>query len=255
MKLQRIDYSASGRIAHIKLNAPERMNAIDPQMAAELVMALEAAGDDPGLRVVLLSGVGRAFCAGGDINAFAQGIDIAGLVSDLGRAALLLRTMPKPVVASVHRAAAGAGLGLALLADFCIASDDTKFSTAFVRLGLASDTGVGFVLARTLGHQRAADLLLSGRTLSASQAKAFGLITEVVPAEDLDEATVNFVAGLVTGPRGAFAALKHQIWTSQFAGFEEYLAQEVELQSERGTSDDFVEGLAAFQERRTPDFV
>lgn len=255
MKLQQIDYSTSGQIAHIKLNAPQRFNAIDPPMAAELVVALQAAAADDEVRVVLLSGVGKAFCAGGDVNSFAAGIDIAALVRDLGRVAMLLRTVPKPVVAAVHRAAAGAGMGLAFLADFCIAADDTKFSTAFVRLALASDTGVGFVLTRTLGHLRAADLLLSGRQLSAVDAKALGLVTEVVPAEALDEATVDFVAGLVTGPRGAFAALKQQIWTAQFAGFEQYLAEEIELQSQCGVSADFAEGLAAFQERRAPDFT
>lgn len=260
MAYTKVSYQVAGAVAHIILNNPDQLNAISPQLAAELVTALEQAADDPQVRVVLLSGAGKAFCAGGDIASFeaeiASGqVDMSQLVADLGRAAVLIRTMTKPVVASVHGAAAGAGLGLAILADFCIAADDTRFSTAFVRIGLVADTGVGFVLARTLGHQRAADLLLTGRVLGATDAKAWGLITEVVPAEELSQATVDFVGGLVTGPRQAFAGLKQQIWVSQFAGFEDYLAVEAELQAQCGASPDFVEGVTAFRAKRAANFV
>ncbi|MGI5952092.1 MAG: enoyl-CoA hydratase/isomerase family protein [Brooklawnia sp.] len=255
MDLQRIAYSVSGQIAHITLDAPESMNAIDPLMAAELVTTLQEAADDAQVRVVLLSGAGRAFCAGGDIASFESGVDMTQLSADLARSALLLRTMPKPVVASVHRAAAGAGMALALLADFCIAAEDTRFATAFVRLGLVSDTGLGFVLTRTLGHVRAADLLMTGRTLSANQALDLGLITEVVPVDSLSRATVDFIGGLVAGPAGAFAGIKEQIRACQFEGFTEYLGLETRLQAERAASPDFTEGLTAFREKRPPNFT
>lgn len=259
MDLQQIGYSTAGQIAHITLNNPERMNAIGPVMAGELVTALQAAAEDAAVRVVLLSGAGKAFCAGGDIASFEAGLadgslDMAGLVGDLGRAAVLIRTMPKPVVASVHRAAAGAGMGLALLADFCLAADDARFTTAFVTLGLVPDTGIGYLLTRTLGHVRAADLLMTGRSLPALDMQRLGLITEVVAADDLSRATVDYVGGLLTGPREAFAGIKRQIWVSQYPDFEEYLTMEADLQARCAATGDFAEGIAAFRERRPPAF-
>lgn len=259
MELSQIEYSTSGQIAHVTLNNPARLNAIGPQMAAELVSALQAASADDDVRVVLLSGAGKAFCAGGDIDAFQEGLvsgnlDMAGLVADLGAAAVLIRRMPKPVIASVHRAAAGAGMGLALLADFCLAGDDAIFTTAFVTVGLVPDTGVGYVLTRTLGHLRAVDVLMSGRSLTALDAQRLGLITDVVAPERLSQATVDLIGGLLTGPRGAFAGIKQQVWAAQFNDFEEYLAMEARLQSQCSALPDFAEGVAAFSQRRPARF-
>lgn len=259
MDLSQLTYSVSGRIAHLTLNNPERFNAIGPVMATELVQALQAADADDEVRVILLSGAGRAFCAGGDLAELAAGLargdaGMAGLVRTLGRAALLVRTTTKPVVASVHRSAAGAGLGLALLSDFCVASDDTRFVTAFGKVGLASDTGVGFLLTRALGHIRATELLATGRELTAIDAHRLGLITAVVPADDLSQATVDLIGVLLTGSQAAFAAFKQQIWQAQFTGFEQYLAREAALQEACAAGPDFAEGLAAFSERRSPAF-
>lgn len=259
MELSYVDYSVSGQVAHIVLNNPERFNALGLQMGRDLIVALQTAADDPQVRVVLISGAGKAFCAGGDLASFEEGLaegdlDMAALVQAMGQIAVLIRTMGKPVIASVHRAAAGAGMGLALLADFCIAGEDATFTTAFIRLGLVPDTGVGFVLARTLGPSRASDLLMSGRALSASEALDLGLITAVVPADQLSQATVDFVGGLVTGPLAAFAGIKQQLWHSVYAGFEEHLAREVEQQAALAGSPDFVEGLQAFREKRVPVF-
>lgn len=259
MEPSQIAYSTSGQIAHVTLNNPDRLNAIGPQMAAELVSALEQAAADEAVRVVLLSGAGKAFCAGGDLGAFESGLasgelDMAGLVASLGRAAILIRTMPKPVVASVRRAAAGAGLGLALLADYCIAAADTRFTTAFAAVGLASDTGVGFVLCRVLGHQRANELLLSGRQLSAAEAAELGLITTVVAPDDLSQATVDLIGQLLSVSSTALAGVKEQIWVAQYAGFEDYLAHEAQVQARCAAEPDFVEGLAAFHQRRPANF-
>ncbi|MGB3954451.1 MAG: enoyl-CoA hydratase/isomerase family protein [Brooklawnia sp.] len=259
MDPSQLTYSVSGRIAHVTLNNPDRFNAIGPVMATELVQALQAAGADDEVRVILLSGAGRAFCAGGDLAELAAGLGrgdpgMAGFVDTLGRIAMLIRTTAKPVVASVHRSAAGAGLGLALLSDFCVASEDTRFMTAFAKVGLACDTGVGFVLARTLGHVRATELFATGRELTAIDAHRLGLITAVVPGDDLSQATVDLIGVLLTGSQAAFAAFKQQIWQAQFAGFEQHLAQEVALQRACAAGPDFAEGLAAFGERRPPEF-
>lgn len=259
MEPAQLTYSVSGRTAHVTLNNPERFNAIGPFMAGELVQALQDADADDEVRVILLSGAGRAFCAGGDLAELAAGLGrgdlgMAGLVRTLGRVAMLIRTTAKPVVASVHRSAAGAGLGLALLSDFCVASDDTRFVTAFGKVGLASDTGVGFVLARTLGHVRASQLLATGGELTAMDAHRLGLITAVVPADELSQATVDLIGVLLTGSQAAFAAFKQQIWQAQFAGFEQYLAEEALLQDTCAAGPDFAEGLAAFSERRPPKF-
>lgn len=260
MDTQQIGYSVSGQVAHITLNAPERLNAIGPQMASELVAALEQAAGDEAVRVVLLSGAGKAFCAGGDIGAFAEQlaaghVDMSGLIADLARAAVLIRSMPKAVVASVHRAAAGAGMGLALLADFCIVADDTTFTTAFAGIGLASDTGLGYVLTRRLGHIRANQLMVGGRTLGAGDALAFGLVTEVVAADELSQATIDVIGGLLTAPQRSFAAIKEQIWVADYSGFEEYLAREGELQEQCGAHPDFAEGVQAFRERRSAHYA
>lgn len=260
MELTYVEYSVSGHVAHLVLNNPERLNALGPVMGADLVAALSEAAADPQVRVVLLSGAGKAFCAGGDLATFESGLangdlDMAGLVRSMGEVAVLIRTMPKPVITSVHRVAVGAGMGLALLSDYCIVADDASFTTGFIKLGLTPDTGVGFVLARTLGSARASDLLMSGRSISAAEAKELGLVTEVVPAAELSQATVDFVGGLVTGPTGALAGIKEQLWGSFYAGFEEHLAREVTQQTERSETPDFVEGLRAFREKRQPDFL
>ena len=259
MELSQVAYSVSGAIAHVTLHNPGRLNAVNLVMATELVRALETAAADPGVRVVLLSGAGKAFCAGGDVAWFAEELesgefDVADLVRSLGQVAVLIRTMPKPVVASVPRCVAGAGMGLALLADFCFAADDSGLVPAFSKVGLASDTGVGYVLTRRLGHLLAAELLMSGRSLSALDARRLGLITSVVPADELGQATADLIGGLLTGPRTALAAIKQQIWQAQFADFDRYLEQEVDLQAACAADPDFAEGVAAFVARRPPTF-
>ncbi|GAA2184500.1 hypothetical protein GCM10009785_32680 [Brooklawnia cerclae] len=259
MELTWIDYSVRDHVAHIVLNRPERLNALDTVVADDLLDALGAAAADDEVRVIVLAGAGRAFCAGGDMAQFEADLahdrgNVRALVRALGRVVWLMRAIPKPVVASVQRVAAGAGLGLVLAADFVLASDDVTLSTAFVRLGLASDTGVGFVLTRTLGHLRASDLLMRSRPVPASEAVTLGLVTRVVPATDLVRQTAELAAELAAGPADALAAIKQQVWASTFTGFERYLEDEPAVQTLLSRSPDFAEGLAAFRERRQPGF-
>ncbi|MDF1486917.1 enoyl-CoA hydratase/isomerase family protein [Tessaracoccus caeni] len=259
MEYQQIRLDVDDQIARVTLNSPDRMNAVGLEMARELREVFGRLAADPDVRVVVLNGEGRAFCAGGDVASFGDALDrdsgeLGELVEVLAEVSVMLRTMPQPVISSVHRSVAGAGMGLALHADFCLAAEGTFFVTAFGGVGLAGDTGVAYVVARRLGHVKAAELLMTGRVLSADEAAGVGLITRVVPAEQLEEATRELAERLKAGPRGAYAAMKRQIWAAEYGGYEAFLAVERETQVACGSSAEFGEGVRAFMERRRPDF-
>lgn len=227
--------SVEGRIAIITLNRPDRFNAIDIDMARclmELSERVRAASD---VRVLVLRGSGRAFCAGGDLHFISERIDdirppITDLLLFLHHFLVALRSMDKLVVTSVHGSAAGAGLSLAFMGDFCVAAADTRFRPAYAALGVSPDAGGTVGVVDALGPRRALQIFLAEDEFDGSRAQTLGLVTKCVPADDLDVQTRAFAQRLCELDSEAAAATKALIWRSAARSIDEQLnAEMVEL--------------------------
>lgn len=209
--------SSDGKIFRITLNRPEVSNSVDLETAAAFEAAVQAAAADPA-GVVLLSGNGRLFCAGGDVGSMLASDEPQAYLNDLAvafdAALLALAALEKPVVAAVQGAAAGAGLAVALASDVIVAGEKTKFLTAYGDVGLTPDCGLSYLLPRAIGQQRALELLLTGRVLDAATAQSWGLATEVV-ADDTVQARAEEIATLIAnGPAWALGQAKRLVRTS-----------------------------------------
>ncbi len=251
-----------GASATLCLNRPERLNALSESMATALIDAIAHAGADPTVRVVVLRGSGRAFCAGGDVKQMAEDVDGGRPAAYFDRplatfhaAALALRNLEKPVIAALHGAVAGAGLNLALCCDYRVAADDVRLIQAFTNIGLVPDTGGTYLLPRLVGLARATELLFDGRTVEAKEAKELGLVNEVVPRAELDAAVERRAARLAARPTRALGLTKRLLNAGAGNRFEAQLAEERRLQQELGlSSPDFVEGVRALIQKREPRF-
>jgi 2-(1,2-epoxy-1,2-dihydrophenyl)acetyl-CoA isomerase len=244
-----------GRVRIITLNRPEVRNAFDIPLRVELTQAIEAAAADDGVRVLVLTGAGGAFCAGGDISTMgAMTEDEAVARADLTeRVVRTLWAGTKPVLAAVEGPAFGAGLALALACDRIVAAADAKFGAAFIRLGLAGDMGVLATLPERLGPARARQFLMFGEQADAPGALAMGLIDVVTEPGNALAAALEDAQKLAAGPPLALAAIKDAIGRYPL-GREKTLELEAETQARIYGSDDFAEGVSAFRARRSPDF-
>lgn len=261
MELQKLIYTVEDGIATIAMNFPKNLNAIDEQMADELMYVVDAAEKDPAVKVVVIKSLGKAFSAGGDIGYFykliqAGGeVNMDGLISKVGVVADGLKKMSKMVITSVNGAAAGAGVSLALGGDFMICADDAKFILAFVNLGLVPDTGATYLLAKSIGTTRALELAATGRPVGAEEAKALGLAYKVTTSEELEAVTMKFAHKLAAGPLVSYKNIKKQIYDTCFADYKKWLDEtEVPTQRECAASMDFQEGCKAFMEKRKAVF-
>lgn len=250
---------ASG-IATITLNRPEKLNAFAGTMREDLIAALDEVADDETLRVVVITGAGRAFCAGGDVE-YMSGLqksgDVAafrGLLEAGGEIVGRLRAMRHPVIASVNGVAAGAGCNLALACDYRIASESAKFALSFVKIGLHPDWGGTWFLPRLVGRGRAMELMVTGRAVEAREALEIGMIDRMVPADRLDEETRAFAQVIVEGPRIAIEGIKRAVHASEWQSLTDQLSMEIEHQLAAFTSSEASEGLAALFEKRAPKF-
>ena len=252
--------TTADRVTTITLNRPEKLNAFAGTMRDDLLAALRAAEADAECRVVVVTGAGRAFCAGGDVD-FMRGLqrdgDIAGMrkLLDAGRDIITqIVEMTKPVIASVNGVAAGAGCNLALACDFRIASDQAKLGETFVRIGLHPDWGGTWLLPRLVGRSRALEILMSGRIVDAAEALAIGMVDRVVPAADLARETESLARSIAAGPPIAIAGIKRAVLQSE----RNEVGAQIELESEHQlrafASNDAAEGMAAFFEKRPPNF-
>ncbi|MDO4732212.1 MAG: enoyl-CoA hydratase-related protein [Bacillota bacterium] len=245
----------------IRMDSPENLNAIDAELAAELLQRLEDCEKDPAVRVILLLGGEKAFSAGGDLGYFGRLIreehlsEMKNIFTAVGRLALKIKQMEKLVITAVKGAAAGAGANLALSGDFVIAAENAKFIQAFVNLGLATDTGGAYLLSKAIGAARALELCISGRPLSAAEAEQLGLVKLLCPREELEEQAMAFAKSLANGPLLAYANIKKQIFAAAYSDYEHYLSEiELPLQCSGVETADFKEGVMAFLEKRKPAF-
>ena len=261
MELKKIVYIVENGIGIIAMNYMKNLNAIDSQMADELIYALDACEKDPDVKVIVIKGVEKAFSAGGDIGYFYKLIQDGGdismddLIAKVGMVTDGLKKLGKMVIASVSGAAAGAGFSLALSADFIICAENAKFIMAFVNLGLVPDTGGMYLLAKSIGTQRAMQLCATGRPLSAQEAQEAGLVYQTVPKEELDDTVMKFAAKLAGGPLVSYKNIKKQMYETCYKDYEDFLAEcEAATQRECASSMDFQEGVKAFVEKRRPVF-
>lgn len=245
-----------GAVLTITFNRPEAMNAFTRELHAALHDALEAARD-AAIRCVVITGAGRAFCAGQDLTEFDE---MAGSVGEALEASYhpnvrLVRELEKPVIAALNGPAAGAGLSFALACDVRVASDAALLVPGFVGIGLVPDAGGSWALARLLGAARAFDWMASNRRLSPDEALAWGLVSEVLPADAFVGRTAELAADWASRPTRAIAELKRLLDVAHGASLEEQLASEAAAQQRCVESTDFAEGVAAFLEKRAPRFT
>ena len=240
----------------IALNRPELLNAFDRAMHEAFAAALKDARS-PDVRAVVVTGTGRGFCVGQDLHELGgETGDVAGrLRGSYNASVLALRALEKPVLAAVNGPAAGAGLSLACACDIRIASDRASFVPAFVNIGLIPDSGGSFFAARILGYARAFEWLCSGRKLSAAEAHAWGLVSEVVEHDDLAARAAELAVTLARMPTRAIGMTKRLLDHAATALLREQLELEAQLQAAAAKSDDFAEGIAAFLEKREPRFT
>jgi enoyl-CoA hydratase/carnithine racemase len=264
---QQILYGVERKIATITLNRPERMNAWTPIMEREVRHTMEAAAKDDGVRVIVLTGAGRAFCAGADMDEL-KGLDPNDIRSAEGLPSFDMNRRPdwqarysfypsiaKPVIAMLNGATAGIGLVHALYCDLRFASDNTIFTTSFARRGLIAEHGISWMLPRIVGHANALDLLLSARRVQSDEALRIGLVNRLYPADQLAEQTYAYACDLVdfVSPT-AMAVIKRQLYDVPFQTLSEAMidANREMVVALRGA--DFREGVASFVEKRPPRF-
>ncbi|MDO4555733.1 MAG: enoyl-CoA hydratase/isomerase family protein [Lachnospiraceae bacterium] len=261
MELSKTNYVIQDGIAVITMNYMNNLNAIDEQMADELLFLFEQAEKDEQVKVVVLEGFQKAFSAGGDIGFFydqvqAGGeISLDGLIARVGMLADNMKKMSKLIITSVSSVAAGAGVSLALGGDFLICTENAKFILAFVNLGLVPDTGAAYLLSKSIGAAKAFELSVTGRPMTAGEAKDMGLAYDVVAKEDLKETVMKLAKKLCNGPLTAYKNIKKQIYEASFADYRNWLEQvEAPTQRECALTKDFEEGVKAFMEKRKPEF-
>jgi 2-(1,2-epoxy-1,2-dihydrophenyl)acetyl-CoA isomerase len=245
-------------VATLILDRPDALNALTVPLKEELRAAFEELGADPDVRAVVLTGAGRAFCAGQDLRERLQP-DALPLAEEIrARYNPLIRKMrdlPKPIVGAINGVAAGAGAALAFACDVRIAAEGASFVLAFGRVGLIPDSGTTWLLPRLIGGAKAAELALTNEPLSAADAERFGLVARVVPAEDLLQTAHDLAARLAAGAPRAIALTKRALEAGWEASFADQLETEATLQGEAGATADHAEGIAAFLERRPPRFT
>jgi len=252
-------YSAAEGVATITLNRPQVLNALDAQMIVQLRAACERAEQDTAARAVVLRGAGPAFLAGGDVTFFRAHLPrMPALVreggAELNHAILALRRAPKPVLASVHGAVAGAGVSLTAAADLAIAAEGTKFTVAYSRIGTSPDGGATHFLPRLVGARRALELMLLSDAFDAQAALKLGLVNWVIAAGQLGSETEAIARRLALGPTLAFGEIKRLVNESQDHALAAQLAAEIEAFARCAGTRDFTEGVTAFVEKRKPVF-
>jgi 2-(1,2-epoxy-1,2-dihydrophenyl)acetyl-CoA isomerase len=223
--------------------------------------ALEQAAEDPEVRAIVFTGAGRAFSSGADLKSGAElgsdgKIDVRSRLREVYHPLIIgVRTVPKPVIAQVNGPAVGIGCSLALAADLVVAAESAYFLLAFVNIGLSIDGGASVFVPARVGHARAFEMALLGERIPAPQALDWGLVNQVVPDDRLEEAVAQLTARFVAGPPGAYADIKRTLNHRLYAGYEEQLDLEAELQQGRVESADFVEAVLAFAQKREAKFT
>ncbi|WP_207788929.1 2-(1,2-epoxy-1,2-dihydrophenyl)acetyl-CoA isomerase PaaG [Bordetella trematum] len=257
---EQILFDIQDGVARITLNRPARLNSFTQRMHAELSQALDVLEAEPGLRGVILTGAGRAFCAGQDLAERQPArdgarCDLSEMLKRWYRPLILrLRALPVPVICLMNGVAAGAGASLVLACDVVVAAGSARFVQAFSQIGLLPDAGGTYFLPRLAGQARAMGAVLFGEPVSAQQALDWGLIWQVVPDEALPQTLADLARRLACGPTRAFGAAKQALQASWSNTLAEQIDLEAQWQQSLGYTEDYLEGMRAFAEKRPPAF-
>ncbi|MBI1733638.1 MAG: enoyl-CoA hydratase/isomerase family protein [Candidatus Rokubacteria bacterium] len=262
MSYECLIYEAKDAVATLTLNRPDRMNALGGSLRDDLYDALRRAIDDDTVRVVVVTGAGKGFCAGGDVKAMQEAKEqqrerplIEKVAPGRDRTVLLMRDSPKPLIAAVNGAAAGAGMNLALACDIRIASTAAKFSQAFVRRGLHPDWGGTYFLPRVVGMAKAAQMIFTGEVIDAEEALRLGIVSAVHAPEQLLPATYALAAKIAAGPPIAIRLARRALHHNQEVDLKAALEFETFAQNVCFETEDAREGIRAFVEKREPKFA
>jgi len=249
------------RIATLTFNRPDKLNALSADLLNKSIDALHAWSEDPDIAVVVVTGAGRAFCAGGDIGTMAKSnaepLSLERQVDRLRRMqhlSWLLYSIPKVTISSINGFAMGAGLGVALACDLRIASDQAKFGTAYAKIAFGGDFGVTWLLTQSVGAARAKELLFLADTFDAHRAEQMGMLNRVVPHDTLAAETHALAQRIAAGPLVSFRYMKGNVNMAASAEFRNVLDRESETHTRCGQTEDHKEGVAAFLEKRAPAF-
>lgn len=254
-----LNYEVKDRVATITLNRPDKLNAFTGPMIDAWVASLAEAQRDEGVHVVVVTGAGRAFCAGGDVGRMAEGAPSAldhknQLWENIHRVPKTLEAMDKPVVAMVNGLAVGAGMGMCLMCDLRIAAAEARFSTGYVKVGLVPGDGDTYFLPRLVGAAKALELLWTADFIEAPEALRLGIVNRVVPAAELREATYALARQIADGPQVSIRMIKRLVYQSLRLDLRTHLDLISSHMSIVRQTADHAEGVAAFKEKRTPRF-
>ena len=257
-----VQKAIDGGVAVLTLNRPERLNAWTAEMEQLYFAMLEECAAREDVRAIVVTGAGRGFCAGADMQELRELGEADASPADMAEARQERRpqtlplTIPKPILAAINGPCAGIGLVQALMCDLRFAAEDAKLTTAFSRRGLVAEHGISWILPRLLGPARALDLLLSGRVLLGAEAQALGLVNRALPREAVLDETLAYARGLALRCSPAsMAAAKRQVYADLDRELPEALAEADRLMLDSFTAPDFLEGVASFLERRDPSFA
>lgn len=249
-------YDTADGVATITLNRPERLNAWTGRLGTDYFDSLDRAADDPDVRAIIVTGAGRGFCAGADMDGL-QGIssgDSGARAEPELRPHTHATTIPKPVIAAINGACAGLGFVHASMCDIRFAAAGAKFTTAFANRGLVAEHGVSWVLPRQVGPSVALDLLMSGRVFLAEEAAELGFVKQVVEPDQLLATAREYAASLAAAAPTSMAVMKRQVWRHMEIGMAEALDETNVLMANSLRQPDFKEGVASFVEKRDPNF-
>ncbi len=258
MSFQYLKFETSNGVATITLNRPEVYNALNDEITFELQDAFRAVAKDAGVRVVVLTGEGKAFCSGQDLKTGStQGKRsfLESLQKRYNPLILGMRNLPKPIVCKLNGVAAGAGCSIALACDIIVAAEESSLIEVFINIGLVPDSGSSYFLPRMVGMAKAFELCSTGKKISAREALDFGLVNKVVKLEQLNEAVKNYTDYFAQAPTRAIGLIKKMLNKSSASTLEEMLEYEAYLQEIAGATQDHQEGVKAFLEKRKPSFL
>lgn len=257
MDFQFLKYEVAQGVATITLNRPEVYNALNDGITYELQDALKAVAKDDQVRVVVLTGAGKAFCSGQDLKA-ASGQEKRSFMESLQKRynpiIRAMRSLPKPIICRLNGVAAGAGCSLALAADLIIASEEATLIEVFINIGLVPDSGSAYFLPRLVGMAKAFELCAMGSRVKAAEALQLGLVNRVTPVDQLDTVVKEYTDYFAQAPTKSIGLIKKMLTKATTSGLDEMLDYEAYCQEIAGTSQDYKEGVTAFLEKRKPAF-
>jgi len=259
MTYKTVQLDTKEKIATITLNRPESLNALNMDLSKELLEAVLSCGENKNIRVVVITGAGNAFSSGGDVRAFKENLpNIAVYLKHqttfLHKAISNIARMPKPVIAAVNGVAAGGGFSLALACDLTIACESARFVTAYSHIALTPDLSCTYFLPRLVGNKKGLEMLYTNASITAKEALEMGIVNQVVPDSEFQKTVSDFAIQLTKRPAFALANTKKLFRLSWAASLETQMENETEMIGQAGQTEDFVEGITAFLEKRKPKF-